>query len=202
VIFAGSDSLLSEAQYQSEPDIQMFPILAGSVVMIYNLPGVGSLTLSREVLASVFLGDITMWNDTAIQALNPSVTLLLPLTNPSFSSYRLCVEQETLPEQPISLVVRSDGSGTSEIVTGALSSFSQTWAQDHGTFTDLASWPTVFFFFFPFPFPFLSFPFLCPLISVYTPTSIPSPENVDPEWLQLLGPICTPWDTLIKELLN
>jgi len=73
VIFAGSDSLLSEAQYQSEPDIQMFPILAGSVVMVFNVPGVPELTLSREVLSDIYLGTIVLWNDPAIANLNPSV---------------------------------------------------------------------------------------------------------------------------------
>ena len=101
--FAGSDSVLSDQDYANGKDLQMYPILAGAVVPIYNIEGVTqTVTLDRPTLVGIFLGDIQKWNDPAITALNPGVTF---------------------PDATISVVHRSDGSGTTEIFTNALAAF-------------------------------------------------------------------------------
>jgi phosphate transport system substrate-binding protein len=118
--FAGSDSLLSEADYQNGKDLQMYPMLAGAVVPIYNIQGVTTtITLDRITLVSIYSGTITRWNDPALVALNPNVTL---------------------PEANITVVHRSDGSGTSEIFTNALSSFSEGWKNAVGAGQSV-EWP-------------------------------------------------------------
>jgi phosphate transport system substrate-binding protein len=118
--FAGSDSVLSDQEYTSGKDLQMYPMLAGAVVPIYNVEGVTqTLTLSGPVLAGIYEGTITKWNDADITALNPGVSL---------------------PDQPITAVHRSDGSGTTEIFTNALSSFSADWKSKVGAGTSV-EWP-------------------------------------------------------------
>ena len=101
--FAGSDSVLSDQDYANGKDLQMYPILAGAVVPIYNIEGVTqTVTLDRATLVGIFLGEIQKWNDPAITALNPGITF---------------------PDATISVVHRSDGSGTTEIFTNALAAF-------------------------------------------------------------------------------
>ncbi len=118
--FAGSDSVLSQAEYTSGKDLQMYPTLAGAVVLIYNLPGVSqTLTLNGAVLAGIYNAKITKWNDPAIAALNTGASL---------------------PDQPITAVHRSDGSGTTEIFTNALSAFSADWKSVVGAGTSV-QWP-------------------------------------------------------------
>ncbi len=118
--FAGSDSVLTSAEITSGKDLQMYPTLAGAVVLIYNLPGVSqTLTLNGTVLAGIYNATITKWNDPAIAALNSGVSL---------------------PDQPITAVHRSDGSGTTEIFTDALSAFSPDWKSAVGSGTAV-QWP-------------------------------------------------------------
>ncbi len=118
--FAGSDSVLTSAEITAGKDLQMYPTLAGAVVMIYNLPGVTqTLVLNGTVLAGIYNATITKWNDPAIAALNPGVSL---------------------PNQPITAVHRSDGSGTTEIFTNALSAFSPDWKSAVGAGTSV-QWP-------------------------------------------------------------
>jgi phosphate transport system substrate-binding protein len=101
--FAGSDSVLVEAEYTKGKDLQMYPILAGAVVPVYNIEGVTkTVTLDRATLVGIFLGEIKTWNDPLITALNPELTL---------------------PNANITVVHRSDGSGTTEIFTNALAAF-------------------------------------------------------------------------------
>jgi phosphate transport system substrate-binding protein len=120
VDFAGSDSLLSDDEYTAGKDLQMYPMVAGAVVPIYNVDGVTqTLTLDRSTLASIYDATITKWNDPAIAALNPGVNL---------------------PDTSITAVHRSDGSGTTELFTRALSSFSDTWKNDVGFGTSV-EWP-------------------------------------------------------------
>jgi phosphate transport system substrate-binding protein len=125
VDFAGSDALVTDAEYAAGGDLQMFPIVAGAVVPAFNVTDTANqkvldLTLSRAVLANIFLGKITKWNDPAIQSLNTKVKL---------------------PNKIITVAHRSDGSGTTDIFTKALSSFSTEWASKvgHGT---TVQWPT------------------------------------------------------------
>lgn len=111
--FAGSDSLLTKADYDAFPDLQMFPALAGAVVAVYNIPELSSsanssyrLILSRQNIADIFKGAITKWNDLRILKNNPSIrATLVRITH------------------DIKTVVRTDSSGTSEIFTTALSLF-------------------------------------------------------------------------------
>ena len=120
VDFAGSDSVLTADEYTAGKDLQMYPALAGAVVPIYNVDGVTqTLTLDRNTLVGIYNATITKWNDPAIVALNPGVTL---------------------PAASITAVHRSDGSGTTEIFTNALSSFSADWKSNVGAGTSV-EWP-------------------------------------------------------------
>ena len=123
VDFAGSDSLVTDAEYAVGGDLQMFPMVAGAVVPIFNLKingqTVRDLTLSRGVLADIYLGKITKWNDPAIAKLNSKLKL---------------------PAAAIVTVNRSDSSGTTEIFTKALASFSSEWAGKVGA-GPAVQWP-------------------------------------------------------------
>src|SRR5262245_7163680 len=103
VDFAGSDSLLLDSEYAAGKDLQMFPMLAGAVVPIYNIEGTtGSIVLDRPTLAGIYAGTIRNWDDPTLARLNP---------------------EAQLPHQPITVVHRSDSSGTTELFTKALSAF-------------------------------------------------------------------------------
>ncbi|WP_231662383.1 phosphate ABC transporter substrate-binding protein PstS [Pseudanabaena sp. 'Roaring Creek'] len=99
----------------------LIPSVAGSVVVVYNIPGVKTgLKLSRKVLPSIFLGKIKKWNDPEIVALNPNVTL---------------------PDLPITVIHRSDGSGTTAAFTAYLNAISPEWQSSVGTGLNVA-WQT------------------------------------------------------------
>jgi phosphate transport system substrate-binding protein len=123
VDFAGSDAVLTSDEAASGKDLQLYPALAGAVVLIYNLPGVTAsdptLILDRSTLVGIYNATITKWNDPAILALNPQL-------------------KDKLPDKAITAVHRSDGSGTTEIVTNALSSFSPDWKAGAG---QAVAWP-------------------------------------------------------------
>lgn len=130
VDFAGSDSLLKDEEYQAGKDLQMYPILAGAVVVIYNINWAQdfpsdtkppTLALDRQTLVDIYSAKIAKWNDPAILALNPDL-------------------QGYLPDVPITVVHRSDGSGTTEIFTKALSAFSQEWKANVGAGPSV-QWP-------------------------------------------------------------
>jgi phosphate transport system substrate-binding protein len=117
VDFAGSDSLLSDAEYTSGKDLQMYPMLAGAVVPIYNIKwakafatGVTApaVVLDRQTLVDIYNAKVTKWNDPKIVS-----------TNPGLADY--------LPNASITAVHRSDGSGTTEIFTKSLTAFSADW---------------------------------------------------------------------------
>lgn len=118
--FAGSDNPLT-AEQQEEAGLTMIPMLTGGVVVIVNLPGVknGALKLSRSVLADIYLGKITVWNDKAIAALNPGIKL---------------------PKLKITVVRRADSSGTSFIFTNYLSKISPEWKTKVGQGSSV-KWP-------------------------------------------------------------
>ena len=99
-----------------------FPAIIGGVVPVYNIRGIdsGRLRLTGEVLAQIYLGKIRTWNDSAITALNPG----LPL-----------------PNEPITVVARSDGSGTTFIFVNYLSRISAEWKSSVGEGTSV-KWPT------------------------------------------------------------
>ncbi|MDD3108741.1 MAG: phosphate ABC transporter substrate-binding protein PstS [Alistipes sp.] len=120
VDFAGSDAFLSEEEMRSMPDsVVHLPTCMGAVVMAYNLPQVKSLRLTGEVIASIYLGEITRWDDPRIGALNPGAAL---------------------PEMPIHPVYRSDGSGTTYVFSDYLSKVSPSWSTQIGRGKAL-SWP-------------------------------------------------------------
>jgi phosphate transport system substrate-binding protein len=107
VDFAGSDAPLTASEAADVPNTLHIPETIGAVTVAYNLPGISSgLHLTGQVIADIFQGKITMWNDPAIQNLN---------------------HDTTLPAQGIAVVHRSDGSGTTFIFTGYLSAVSSDW---------------------------------------------------------------------------
>ncbi|MGB9415707.1 MAG: phosphate ABC transporter substrate-binding protein PstS [Acidobacteriaceae bacterium] len=121
VDFGASDGPMTDAQLAaSKVKIQHIPTVLGAVVPIYNLQGVGGgLKFSPDVLADIYLGKITSWNDARIAKDNPGVKL---------------------PSAEILVVHRSDGSGTSYIFTDYLSKVSADWKNGPGTGTSI-SWP-------------------------------------------------------------
>jgi phosphate transport system substrate-binding protein len=120
--YAGSDSLLQDAEYQKGGDLQMFPILAGAVVPIYNVEGITkTLTLDGNTLAGIYSGTIKKWNDDAIKALNPDLAA-------------------QLPDKAITAVHRSDGSGTTEIFTKFLAAANEAWKTSPGAGSAI-EWP-------------------------------------------------------------
>lgn len=120
VDFAASDVAMTDAEIAKVPrGVLMLPMTAGTVVLAYNLPGVEELKLSREALANIFLGKITNWNDPTIAQANPGVQL---------------------PDQRITVVHRSDGSGTTAVFTMHLSAISPEWKNSVGTGRSV-EWP-------------------------------------------------------------
>ncbi|MBO5086857.1 MAG: substrate-binding domain-containing protein, partial [Paludibacteraceae bacterium] len=86
VDFAGSDAFLSDKEMSEMAEVVHVPTCMGAVVLAYNLEGVEDLRLSGEVIAQIFAGDITMWNDERLVALNPGVTLPAEMIMPVFRS--------------------------------------------------------------------------------------------------------------------
>jgi phosphate transport system substrate-binding protein len=109
VDFGASDSFMKDEKLkEAKGDIVHVPMAAGAVVPTYNVPGVSSnLNFTGTVLAEIYLGKITKWNDKAIAALNKKVKL---------------------PDLAIQPVYRSDGSGTTSIFVDFLSKVSSTWS--------------------------------------------------------------------------
>jgi phosphate transport system substrate-binding protein len=122
VFFGASDGPMTADQLQGAPgNIMHFPTVLGAVVPVYNLPGVSAeLKFSGPVLADVFLGKITKWNDPAIAKLNAGVTL---------------------PATDITVAHRADGSGTTYIWVDFLSKISPEWKSKVGVATSV-NWPT------------------------------------------------------------
>ena len=120
VDFGASDKPLKLDALNSAGMVQ-FPTVIGGVVPVINVPGLapGELKLSGAILASIYLGEIKKWNDPQIAAINPGAKL---------------------PNLPITVVHRSDGSGTSFIYTTYLSIKSPAWASKVGA-NDAVEWP-------------------------------------------------------------
>ena len=112
VDFGASDVAMKDEEIQQvERGVAMLPMTAGSIVLAYNLPDVSELRLSREVYTDILLGNITAWNDPAIAQINPDVDL---------------------PDSNITVVHRSDGSGTTGVFTKHLAAISPEWSQQVG----------------------------------------------------------------------
>jgi len=122
VDFGASDGPMTDEQIaQAGGRVLHIPMVAGAVVPVYNVPGVGpGLNFTPEVLAGVFLGKVTKWNDPQIVQANPKAAL---------------------PSADIVVVHRSDGSGTTAIWVNYLSKMSGEWKQQVGEGTSV-NWPT------------------------------------------------------------
>jgi phosphate transport system substrate-binding protein len=120
VDFGASDGPMTDEQLKKAPaKLFHIPTVLGAVVATYNLPGNPKLHFTGDVLADIFLGKITKWDDERIKALNPSASL---------------------PSRPVLVVHRSDGSGTTYIWVDYLSKVSKEWAQKVGKGTSV-NWP-------------------------------------------------------------
>jgi phosphate transport system substrate-binding protein len=122
VFFGATDGPMTNEQLQAAPGkILHFPTVLGAVVPVYNIPNVNAeLKFSGPVLADIFLGKITKWNDPALAKLNPEVKL---------------------PGDDITVVHRSDGSGTTYIWVDYLSKVSPEFLKKVGVNTAV-NWPT------------------------------------------------------------
>ena len=120
VDFGASDLPLTDEQFaSSKVKLTMIPTVLGAVVPIFNVPGVNDIKFSPDVLADIYLGKISNWNDGRIAKDNPGAKL---------------------PDQKIIVVHRSDGSGTTYILTDYLSKVSNEWANGPGKGPS-PSWP-------------------------------------------------------------
>jgi phosphate transport system substrate-binding protein len=119
---AMNDKEIAEAEKKLGAPVLLLPMTAGSVVLSYNVPGVDApLQLSRSAYTGIFLGTITSWNDAAIARINPDITL---------------------PDLPITVVRRADGSGTTFAFTNHLSAVSPAWKAGPGVSKSTEDWPT------------------------------------------------------------
>ena len=120
VDFAGTDAALTTTQAAAAPNAVHIPETIGAITVAYNLPGVATgLKLTGPIIADIYLGTITNWNDQRIASINPGVNL---------------------PNNAIILVRRSDNSGTTNWFTKYLSSQSTTWETQVGSGTSV-QWP-------------------------------------------------------------
>jgi phosphate transport system substrate-binding protein len=124
VDFGGSDAPLKDEELKAAPgELLHIPTVLGAVVITYNLPGVtADLKFAPETIAGIFLGNIKKWNDPAIAASNPGIAF---------------------PDAVITVVRRSDGSGTSYVWTDYLSKVSPEWKEKVGTGVSV-NWPVGF----------------------------------------------------------
>jgi phosphate transport system substrate-binding protein len=122
VDFGASDVAMKDEEIQkvaADKGVLLLPMTAGSIVLAYNLPGVQEMKLPRAVYVDILLGNIKTWNDPKIAAANPGVNL---------------------PNQPITVVYRSDGSGTTGVFTQHLSAISPDWKSKVGD-GKTVNWP-------------------------------------------------------------
>lgn len=116
-----SDEVMAEIKAKTGGTAFNLPITLADVVPTYNLPGIGKgLVLDGELLVDLFLGKIARWNDARIAKLNPGLRL---------------------PGLPVTIVHRSDGSGTTNLWTSYLTRVSTEWAERVGYATSV-NWPT------------------------------------------------------------
>jgi phosphate transport system substrate-binding protein len=120
VDFGASDAPLTEQEYTNVSGILQIPESIGAVVVAYNLPGIQKgMKLSGDVVADIFLGKITKWNDLEIVSLNPGIQF---------------------PDKDIIVAHRSDGSGTTFVFTDYLSAISPDWKSKVGKGKSV-NWP-------------------------------------------------------------
>ncbi|MEH2180779.1 phosphate ABC transporter substrate-binding protein PstS [Nostoc sp.] len=122
VDFGASDVAMKDEEIQKVPadrGVILLPVTAGSIVLAYNLPDVPELKLPRAIYADILLGKITSWDDAQIAKANPSAKL---------------------PKESITVVYRSDGSGTTGVFTKHLSAISPEWKSKVGE-GKTVNWP-------------------------------------------------------------
>jgi phosphate transport system substrate-binding protein len=121
VDFAASDAAMTDEEIAKvDGGVVMLPMTAGEIVLSYNLPGdPEELKLPRDVYPDIFLGNITNWSDPRIAEANPDIEL---------------------PDMPITVVRRSDSSGTTYVFTQHLSAISEEWKNGPGT-GKTVQWP-------------------------------------------------------------
>jgi len=121
VDFGATDAFLSDKDLKEIPlKVVHIPTCIGAVVVAYNLPGVEEIKLSNQLLEDIFMGNITEWNDNKIKEANPDINL---------------------PDLKITVVHRSDGSGTTFIFSDYMSKISSKWKEKVGRGKSLL-WPT------------------------------------------------------------
>ena len=122
VDFGASDAAMRDDQMAAVArGVQLLPAVAGSIVLAYNLDGLGGdLKLTRDVYVDIFLGKIKTWDDSRIKAINPGLRL---------------------PNDNIALVVRQDSSGTTYAFTNHLSAISDTWRDRGPGVGQMIDWP-------------------------------------------------------------
>lgn len=121
VDMGGSDAYLSAGQAAQNPGLLNIPIAVSAQAINYNLPGIADLKITGDVLARMYTGSITSWNDPAVASLNPGVTL---------------------PATRVVPVRRVDSSGDTFIFTSLLSATNSTWRSGPG-FGTTVTWPPV-----------------------------------------------------------
>ena len=120
VDFAASDAPLTDSQRTAAPNVLHIPETIGAITIAYNLPGIpGGLHLTGDVIAAIYNGTITNWNDAKIAALNTGTTL---------------------PNQVIQTIHRSESSGTTNVFTSYLSVSSPSWSANVGH-SNSVQWP-------------------------------------------------------------
>ncbi|MBW4635997.1 MAG: phosphate ABC transporter substrate-binding protein PstS [Iphinoe sp. HA4291-MV1] len=120
VDFGASDVAMKDEEIKKVPNgVILLPMTAGSIVLAYNLPGVDQLKLPRDVYTGIFLGTIKSWNDPKIAAANPGAKL---------------------PNTPITVVHRAEGSGTTGVFTQHLSAINPEWKSKVGS-GKTVNWP-------------------------------------------------------------
>jgi phosphate transport system substrate-binding protein len=117
----GASDMPMKVEDLAKNGLMQFPAIMGGVVPVYNLKGIkaGEIKFTGELLASIYLGKVTKWNDAAIAGVNPGVKL---------------------PDETITVVHRSDGSGTTFLWTNYLSKVSAEWKSAAGEGTSV-KWP-------------------------------------------------------------
>jgi len=120
--FGASDAAMSDQEIaEVDSGVVILPMTAGEIVLAYNLDGTTGLRLPREVYPLIFAGEITRWNDERIAAANPEIEL---------------------PDRQITVVRRSDSSGTTFVFTKHLSAINETFAKTVGEGTTVP-WPSL-----------------------------------------------------------
>ncbi|MDI6851484.1 MAG: phosphate ABC transporter substrate-binding protein PstS [bacterium] len=120
VDFAGSDApMTADEENKAGAEVLHIPTCLGAVVITFNLKGINELKLAPDIVADIYLGNITHWNDNRIQKLNPNIKL---------------------PKLPITPVYRADGSGTTFVFSDYLTKADIKWAEKMGRGKSL-NWP-------------------------------------------------------------